>query len=64
LTTNNGPVPTIRLYETQTWREDRRLIGHTAAIQSLTVSPDGTISPAAVLTKPCDSGIWKKGANA
>ncbi len=43
ITANNGPSPTIRLSDTQTWKEDRRLIGHTGAIQSLAVSPDGVM---------------------
>ncbi len=43
ITANNGPSPTILLFDTQTWKEERRLIGHTDAIQSLAVSPDGTM---------------------
>lgn len=42
-TTNNGNTPTIRLVDTETWRVTRRLIGHTARINSLAVSPDGLL---------------------
>jgi WD40 repeat protein len=41
-TANNGARPVIRVYDTQTWKEDRRLIGHTDVIFTLAVSPDGT----------------------
>ena len=43
ITANNGPSPTIRLTDTQTWKEDRRLIGHTGPILSLSVSADGAL---------------------
>ncbi len=34
-TTNNGEPPTVRLFDTRTWRE-RRLFGHTKSIYALT----------------------------
>ncbi|MBX9580635.1 MAG: WD40 repeat domain-containing protein, partial [Gemmataceae bacterium] len=40
---NNGMTPTVRLVATDTWRDVRRLTGHTAAIFALAVSPDGTV---------------------
>jgi len=41
-TVNNGASPTIRQFDTQTWREERRLTGHTDFIESLAISADGT----------------------
>jgi WD40 repeat protein/serine/threonine protein kinase len=41
-TVNNGAVPSIREFETQSWREERRFLGHSESILSLAVSPDGT----------------------
>jgi WD40 repeat protein/serine/threonine protein kinase len=43
VTVNNGATPTIRLFDTQTLREERRLIGHLGAILSVAVSADGTL---------------------
>ncbi len=39
-TVHNGQTPTIRLFNTQTWR-DRRLFGHTKSIYALAFSDDG-----------------------
>jgi WD40 repeat protein len=41
-TSNNGAIPSIRQFDTGTWREERRFLGHTDGILSLAVSPDGT----------------------
>ena len=43
ITADNGDNTTIRLIDTQTWKQDRRLIGHALAIHSLAVSPDGLL---------------------
>ncbi|MCI0704721.1 MAG: protein kinase [Planctomycetia bacterium] len=41
-TVSNGVSPTVRLFDTQTWR-DRRLFGHTDPIFALCISDDGQL---------------------
>ena len=43
LAAGEGATPAISMFDVESMREDRRLIGHTAAIHSLSVSPDGTL---------------------
>ena len=42
-TVNNALSPTIRLFNTQTWRERPRLVGHSASIYALAMSEDGQL---------------------
>jgi WD40 repeat protein len=49
-TVNNGVSPTVRLFDTQTWR-DRRLFGHTDPIFALAISDDGKLLASAGFDK-------------
>ncbi|MBN9122924.1 MAG: WD40 repeat domain-containing protein, partial [Planctomycetes bacterium] len=49
-TVHNGQPPTIRLFNTQTWRE-RRLFGHTASVYALAYSDDGQLLASAGFDK-------------
>ncbi len=49
-TANNAQAPTVRLFDTQTWRE-RRLFGHTGSIHALAMSDDGQLLASAGFDK-------------
>jgi WD40 repeat protein/serine/threonine protein kinase len=49
-TTNNGTPPTVRIFNTQTWRESR-FFGHTKSIYALAFSDDGQLLASAGFDK-------------